>query len=67
EKVLELIERKASGEETLVTAAPPTDAGTVVDLMAALEASVKEARDARSKPAAKAKPAEADEKAERSA
>jgi len=71
EKVLELIERKASGEETLVTAAPPTDAGTVVDLMAALEASVKEARDARSKPAAKTKPAKADEKtdekAERSA
>ncbi len=49
EKVLELIERKASGEETVVAAAPAPDAGTVVDLMAALEASVREARESRSR------------------
>jgi DNA end-binding protein Ku len=47
EQVLDLIERKASGEEIVVEAAPAPDATSVVDLMAALEASVKEARDAR--------------------
>jgi DNA end-binding protein Ku len=51
EKVLALIERKAQGEEMVVAVAPAPDSGTVVDLMAALEASVKEARDARARPA----------------
>jgi DNA end-binding protein Ku len=47
EKVLDLIERKAAGEETVVEVAAPRDEGKVVDLMAALEASVREARAAR--------------------
>jgi len=47
EKVLDLIERKAGGETISVEAPQPTDDGKVVDLMAALEASVKEARAAR--------------------
>lgn len=46
-QVLELIERKAAGEaDVVVTAAQPV-ADTVVDLMAALEASVREAKEAR--------------------
>jgi DNA end-binding protein Ku len=49
DKVLALIERKAAGEETVVEAPQPADEGKVVDLMAALEASVKEARAARSR------------------
>lgn len=47
-KVLELVEAKASGRE-LVVPPTPTETDTVVDLMAALEASVKEARKARSR------------------
>src|SRR5829696_5991839 len=47
DQVLELIERKASGEEITVEAAPEPEATSVVDLMAALEASVKEARESR--------------------
>ena len=47
EQVLELIERKASGEEIVVEAPQAPEATSVVDLMAALEASVKEAREAR--------------------
>ena len=47
EKVLDLIERKAGGETIEVEAPQPADEGKVVDLMAALEASVKEARTAR--------------------
>jgi len=46
EQVLELIERKAAGEEIARPAAPPEPA-KVVDLMAALEASVREAKAAR--------------------
>jgi DNA end-binding protein Ku len=42
-----LIERKAGGEEITVEAAPEPEATSVVDLMAALEASVKDAREAR--------------------
>ena len=49
EKVLDLIERKAGGETIEVEAPQPTDEGKVVDLMAALEASVKEARAARAR------------------
>lgn len=60
--VLELIDRKAAGEETIVAAAPEEEIGSVVDLMAALEASVAEAKQARTrhptakKAAAKKKP-----------
>ena len=47
EQVLDLIERKAAGEEIVLEDAPAPDATSVVDLMAALEASVAEARQAR--------------------
>ena len=47
EQVLDLIERKAAGEEIVIEDAPAPDATSVVDLMAALEASVAEAREAR--------------------
>ena len=47
DKVLALIERKAEGIETIVEAPAPVEETKVVDLLAALEASVKEARDAR--------------------
>jgi DNA end-binding protein Ku len=46
DRVLDLIERKAAGE-TVVSAPPAAQETKVVDLMAALEASVKEARKAR--------------------
>jgi DNA end-binding protein Ku len=45
ERVLDLIERKAEGEEIAVTAAPAEEAKPVPDLMAALEASIKAAKD----------------------
>jgi len=61
-QVLELIERKAAGEEELVAAPAPQAEERVVDLMAALEASVKEAKAARGKPSAgEASDDEADE------
>jgi DNA end-binding protein Ku len=47
DRVLDLIERKAAGDETVVEAPAAPDESKVVDLMAALEASVKEAREAR--------------------
>src|SRR5207245_1574827 len=43
EKVLDLIEQKAAGVETVVATPQPADEGRVVDLMAALEASVQAA------------------------
>ena len=46
EQVLDLIEKKAAGEEIVVPERPAT-APQVVDLMAALEASVKAAKEAR--------------------
>lgn len=61
--VLELIDRKVAGEETVVAAAPDEEIGSVVDLMAALEASVAQAKEARTrhptakKASAKKKPA----------
>lgn len=61
DKVLALIERKAAGEETLIEAPQPADEGKVVDLMAALEASVKEARAARARHPATGDEAEGDE------
>ena len=53
-QVLELIDRKAAGEEVVFAPAAP-EADRVVDLMAALEASVKAAKEARRRhPAARA-------------
>jgi DNA end-binding protein Ku len=46
-QVLELIERKAAGETELVPAPQPVSTDKVVDLMAALEASVSAAKEAR--------------------
>jgi DNA end-binding protein Ku len=65
ERVLNLIERKAEGEEIAVAAAPAEEAEPVPDLMAALEASIKAAkggdegedRKAARKPARKRAPA----------
>jgi DNA end-binding protein Ku len=55
-----LIERKAAGE-TIEAAAPASTAPAVVDLMAALEASVKAAKSARARhPAAREAGAEVD-------
>ena len=61
DKVLELIERKAGGEEIVLEAPAPADEGKVVDLMAALEASVKEARAARARHPASSDDEAADE------
>jgi DNA end-binding protein Ku len=47
DKVLELIEQKAAGVETIVEAPAAVEETKVVDLLAALEASVKDARAAR--------------------
>jgi DNA end-binding protein Ku len=44
ERVLDLIERKAEGEDIAVSAAPAEEAKPVPDLMAALEASIKAAK-----------------------
>jgi DNA end-binding protein Ku len=48
-QVLDLVERKAAGEEEIVAAPAPAAEEKVVDLMAALEASVKEAKSARTR------------------
>ena len=47
EALLELIERKASGDVAATVSAPAPSSDTVVDLMAALEASVAAAKEAR--------------------
>lgn len=66
DRVLGLIEQKAAGEEIRIEAPAPADNGKVVDLMAALEASVAEARAARKRhPAASAAAAGADGEDER--
>ena len=49
DRVLELIERKAEGVEEVIEAPAAIEATAVVDLMAALEASVKEAQEARTR------------------
>ena len=49
EAVLELIDRKAAGEETVIAATSEEEVGSVVDLMAALEASVAAAKEARTR------------------
>jgi DNA end-binding protein Ku len=54
--VLEMIERKAQGEEIAVQADEEEEPSEVPDLMAALEASVAAAKDRAAAPAAKAKP-----------
>jgi DNA end-binding protein Ku len=48
-QVLDLVERKAAGEEEVVAAPAPAAEEKVVDLMAALEASVKEAKASRTR------------------
>ena len=66
EKVLELIERKASGETGLVEVPEIESSDKVIDLMAALEQSVKAAKDARGRHPAVSKAGERDdEKAEK--
>ena len=53
--VLEMIDRKVAGEEAIIAAPAEEEMGSVVDLMAALEASVAEAKKARTRhPTAKA-------------
>ena len=47
EKVLDLIEARAGGAKEIVEAEPEADEGEVVDIMAALEASIAEAKKAR--------------------
>jgi len=47
--VIDLIDRKVAGEETVFIAASDDEVGSVVDLMAALEASVAEAKKARTR------------------
>lgn len=64
EKVLELIERKASGETGLVEAPEPAAPEKVVDLMAALEASVAAAKEARKRHPATGADAGKDQEAE---
>lgn len=49
EAVLALIDRKAAGEDVILPATAEEDAGSVVDLMAALEQSVADAKSARSR------------------
>lgn len=59
-QVLELIDRKAAGEEVVAAAAPAAE-DKVVDLMAALEASVRDAKEARTRhPTAKGGAEDAD-------
>ena len=60
EAVLELIERKAAGETVAAVASPAPASDTVVDLMAALEASVAAAKQARKRHPATAGMAAAD-------
>jgi DNA end-binding protein Ku len=47
EKVLELVTRKQEGDDSVLEAAEPEDDNKVIDLMAALEASVADAKSAR--------------------
>jgi DNA end-binding protein Ku len=56
EAVLEMIERKAQGEEIAVQPEEEAEPSEVPDLMAALEASVAAAKETSSKPKPKAKP-----------
>jgi DNA end-binding protein Ku len=49
EQVIDLLEQKASGEIRSIEAAPAAEEAAVVDLLAALEASVSAAKEARKK------------------
>jgi DNA end-binding protein Ku len=60
-RVLDLIERKAAGETELVEAPAPVTADKVVDLMAALEASVRDAKEARKRHPTGRAPADAEQ------
>ena len=66
-QVLDLIERKAAGDTEIVAPPEPMSEDKVVDLMAALEASVKEAKAARKRHPAGAPEAEAARRRPRSA
>lgn len=66
EAVLALIDRKAAGEDVIMAAPVEAEAGSVVDLMAALEASVAEAKSARSRHPA-SKPAKKNSDADKAA
>jgi DNA end-binding protein Ku len=55
DELRDLIERKAKGEDVVVEEATPTEKTDVLDLMAALEASINKARGGRSSGKAKAK------------
>ena len=57
EAVLALIDRKVAGETDLVASAPEETENKVVDLMAALEASVAQAKEAKKRHPASKKPA----------
>lgn len=61
EKVLDLIERKAAGETGLVEVPEIEPSDKVIDLMAALEQSVKDAKEARKRHPAVPKAGEADD------
>jgi DNA end-binding protein Ku len=63
DKVLDLVERKAAGE-TIKAVEAPKEEGRVVDLMAALEASVQKAREARGRHPTSADGGDADAEAE---
>lgn len=65
-RVLDLIERKAAGEEEVVAPPVPVSEDKLVDLMAALEESVKEAKEARKRHPT-AKPASAKKTPEKTA
>ena len=60
EKVMDLIERKAAGDESTVEAPVPVESNKVIDLMAALEASVKAAKEARGRHPSGAESSDAD-------
>lgn len=67
EKVLDLIERKAAGDDSVVEAPAAVESNKVIDLMAALEASVKAAKEARGRhPSAADDEADDDDAAEAS-
>jgi DNA end-binding protein Ku len=67
DKVLDLIEQKAAGVETVVEAPAAVEETKVVDLLAALEASVKDARAARKRHPAAAEDAAAEDEVEAAA
>lgn len=61
ERIMEMISRKSDGEDVVVEAPAASDDGKVVDLMAALEASVAAAKEARGRHPSANEEADADE------